>query len=223
MLILSFVFYAWGSGRLLFWLAAVILINFWIAKEIAKDDYRRSRVVLWIGIFFNLAVLFNFKYLHFFYVELLRLIPALSTWLPVAGRTDSLLGVSFFTFVAISYLVEVFQRKQTPLTSLIDFGMVMALFPKLLSGPIVRYSEIRTDHLRQTVDADLLFEGIWRFSIGLGKKAIIANNLGTVADRIFDLPGGELTTPISWLGIICYTFQIYFDFSGYTDMAIGLG
>jgi alginate O-acetyltransferase complex protein AlgI len=130
-------------------------------------------------------------------------------------------GISFYTFMSISYLIEVF-RKQTKADNIIEYGTYLSLFPHLIAGPIVRYSELKEEIKKRKPSIDMFFEGIWRFSLGLGKKVLIANSLGEVADKIFSLPSNQLTTPLAWIGTICYAFQIYFDFSGYSDMAIGL-
>ena len=142
-----------------------------------------------------------------------QMLPHTSIFLPI--------GISFYSFMAISYLVEVYQGKDR-CASLLTFGTYLTLFPHLLAGPIVRYSELEAEMENREVTLRMFFEGIWRFSLGMGKKIILANNLGSVADKVFVLPSGELTTALAWTGIACYSLQIYFDFSGYSDMAIGL-
>jgi alginate O-acetyltransferase complex protein AlgI len=134
------------------------------------------------------------------------------------------IGISFFTFQKISYSVDIYRKTAPPLKSLRDYALYIMLFPQLIAGPIVRYNEI-ADQLnnRKFRDYNDRIYGIYRFAIGLAKKVIIANVLGEKADLIFSLEASDLNASIAWLGIICYTFQIYFDFSGYSDMVIGLG
>ena len=123
--------------------------------------------------------------------------------------------------MAISYLVEVCRREEFA-GNFIEWGTYMTLFPHLVAGPIVRYSDIGAELKNREVSLDLTFNGLYRFSLGLAKKVILANSLGVISDKIFALPSAELTTSIAWLGMVCYTLQIYFDFAGYSDMAIGL-
>jgi alginate O-acetyltransferase complex protein AlgI len=130
-------------------------------------------------------------------------------------------GISFYTFMAISYLFEVYKKKEQ-CADFLSFGTYLSLFPHLVAGPIVRYSEIDREISSRTVNTEMFSEGIWRFCFGLGKKVILANNLGAVSDKIFALPHSELSISVAWIGIVCYTLQIFFDFSGYSDMAIGL-
>ncbi len=133
------------------------------------------------------------------------------------------IGISFFTFQAISYIVDVHRKEAEAQSNPIGLALYIALFPQLIAGPIVRYGDVFRQLLRRTVDLQLFASGVRRFVIGLGKKMIIANSVAVPADRIFELPSSELTFGLSWLAIACYTLQIYFDFSGYSDMAIGLG
>ena len=135
------------------------------------------------------------------------------------------IGISFFTFQKISYIVDIFRGKNTPLKKISDLALYIILFPQLIAGPIVRYSEIK-DQLQNRIaneNIDNRLNGFFRFSIGLAKKMLIANQMSILADTIFNIPAGILTMGQAWLGSLAYAFQIYFDFSGYSDMAIGLG
>lgn len=215
LLLFSLFFYLWGSGRFLLVFITSIIINFILSKFICR--FSNKKIFLALGIIFNLALLFYFKYFNFFYqqINLLfhsQLPPQNSIFLPI--------GISFYTFMAITYLVDVYQHQRP--ASLLNFSTYLSLFPHLVAGPIVRYHQIATEMNKRFVDKDMFFNGVWRFSTGLGKKVIIANNLGVVADKIFSLPQNEFCTLLAWIGIISYTFQIFFDFSGYSDMAIGL-
>jgi alginate O-acetyltransferase complex protein AlgI len=133
------------------------------------------------------------------------------------------IGISFFTFQAISYLIDVYRGVIPAAAGYGEFATYHSLFPQLVAGPIVRYREIRTEMTRRRIDCAALTEGAYRFGLGLGKKVVIADNIGGVADAAFALPPGQLDSVHAWIGIICYSLQIYFDFSGYSDMAIGLG
>lgn len=217
---LSLFFYYWCSGRFIIIFLLSILINTFLGRQICASA--RHKIWLISGIVFNLVILVYFKYYNFLYDQIGALLlkgfhfaikPHESIFLPV--------GISFYTFMAISYLVEVEQKKEKN-ANLIQFGTYLTLFPHLVAGPIVRFSELKTELRERRANLQMFFDGMWRFSLGLGKKVIIANNLGIVADRIFALPGSELTTVLAWAGVACYTLQIYFDFSGYSDMAIGL-
>jgi len=130
-------------------------------------------------------------------------------------------GISFYTFMAISYLLEVYKRVVVP-ANLLSFSTYLTMFPHLIAGPIVRYSEIQSGVQKRSLDAETAFEAVGRFSIGFAKKVILATPLGEASDSIFALPVDQLPSELAWVGALCYTFQIYFDFSGYSDMAIGL-
>ena len=170
----------------------------------------------------NLAVLAIFKYANFATANINALAPILAIT-PLALASIPLpLGISFFTFHAISYVVDVYKGNAHAERNLPRFALYILLFPQLIAGPIIRWRDIAAQlPARDERFADFAW-GVRRFVLGLGKKVLIANTLGAVADRIFGLPAAELTTPLAWLGLVCYTLQIYFDFSGYSDMAIGL-
>ena len=133
------------------------------------------------------------------------------------------LGISFFTFQALSYVVDVYRRDVAAQRNLLDFALYKTLFPQLIAGPIVRYRDVAAELTQRHVALDAFAEGIRRFIFGLAKKMLLANPLAVAADGIFGTPAADLTPGLAWLGIVCYSFQIYFDFSGYSDMAIGLG
>jgi alginate O-acetyltransferase complex protein AlgI len=133
------------------------------------------------------------------------------------------IGISFFTFQALSYVIDVYRGTVPAQRNPFHFGLYVSLFPQLIAGPIVRYADVAGQILERTVTREGFARGVQRFIIGLGKKMLIANTLASSADRVFALPAGELTLAAAWLGVVCYALQIYFDFSGYSDMAIGLG
>lgn len=216
---LSLFFYFWGSGKFIAVFAVVIVLNTLIAGRIAKAGGHQAWLTL--GVTLNLSLLIYFKYFTFLYTQVGTVSGHFGTVLPALAPIFLPVGVSFYVFMAISYLVEVHQGRVREV-SLLRFGTYLTLFPHLVAGPIVRYTEIADELRARKVTRAMIFDGVVRFSFGLGKKVLVANNLGAVADRVFGLPSNELTVALSWLGIACYTLQIYFDFSGYSDMAIGL-
>src|SRR5690349_9030427 len=170
----------------------------------------------------NLAALAIFKYANFAVANVDAIAPVFGLS-PVALRAIPLpLGISFFTFHAISYVVDVYKRTANAQRSVREFALYILLFPQLIAGPIIRYRDIAAQLVARDANVSEFAYGVRRFVLGLGKKLLIANTLGATADAIFALPTDQLTTPVAWLGIVCYTLQIYFDFSGYSDMAIGL-
>nr|WP_319493602.1 MBOAT family O-acyltransferase [uncultured Desulfobacter sp.] len=186
---------------------------------------KKQKILLAVGIAFNLSILIYFKYTNFFISTCADLTKYFSGSLAWGSTIDVALpiGISFFTFHAISYLIDVYKKKVAPCSNLVDFSMYFMMFPHLIAGPIVRYSEIESSIKQRVINWDLFFSGIVRFCLGLGKKILLADQLASISGKIFSLSNqGELNTPLAWLGIICYTFQIYYDFSGYTDMGIGL-
>jgi alginate O-acetyltransferase complex protein AlgI len=217
---LSLLFYYWGSGKFILVFFLSIVVNTILGKLIYSHSKKKLLVTL--GIVFNLSLLIYFKYFNFFYDQFANIaLQVFNTQLSPHAFIFLPIGISFYTFMAMSYLVEVYQGKDK-CASLLTFGTYLTLFPHLVAGPIVRYSELEAEMEDRTVTLEMFFEGIWRFALGMGKKIILANNLGTVSDNIFALPTGELTTVLAWVGVAAYTLQIYFDFSGYSDMAIGL-
>ncbi len=224
LLAVSLVFYAWGEVTFVAVMVLSILTNY--GAGLLVDRYRHSRIsrcVLVVAIVINLGLLGVFKYLGFLSENLNWL---LAPWLdhPIPVRHLHLpIGISFFTFQALSYVIEVYQDVVPVQRNPINIGLYISLFPQLIAGPIVRYHDVARQIVQRTVNLTDFAEGIERFVYGLGKKVLIANGSGALADTVFAIPGTELTTPLAWAGIFAYTLQIYFDFSGYSDMAIGLG
>lgn len=220
LILLSLMFYFWGSGKMVLLLVASICFNWYVGKQLNQlDSVGKRKSLLIVGITVNLSALLYFKYCRFILDTLgllagTSLAPTLHPYLPV--------GISFYTFMTISYLVEVY-RSPREQASLLEFAAYLSLFPHLVAGPIVRFSEIAND-LRQkkSLTIDNFFEGIVRFTQGLGMKVLIADNLSSTVEQIFSLHQSALTFGVAWLGAFAYTFQIYFDFAGYSAMAIGL-
>jgi alginate O-acetyltransferase complex protein AlgI len=219
----SVAFYAWGELAYLPLIAASAVFNWAIGRAIgAATDPGRRRRRLAVAVFANLAVLAVFKYGNFAVDNLNLALVALGASTIALAAIPLPIGISFFTFHAISYVVDVHKRNAAAERRFTDFALYLLAFPQLIAGPIIRWRDI-AQQLRSRRErlADVAW-GVRRFVLGLGKKMLVANSLGQVADRVFALPGDELTTPLAWLGLACYTLQIYFDFSGYSDMAIGL-
>jgi alginate O-acetyltransferase complex protein AlgI len=219
----SVFFYFWGCGPVIFVYLACLALNHYAGHWIRNSSGRRARWILGSVLVLDLAVLVYYKYFNFLSDQAAAALGLLHIQWQPAWRVALPIGVSFFVFKAMSYPIEVYRRLETPPRRLVDFGTWLSLFPDFIAGPIVRYSDVSREMFQRTVTLDLFFSGLTRFALGLGKKVLIANRLGLVADRIFGLPRAETTPGLAWLGLLCYTFQIYFDFSGYSDMAIGLG
>jgi alginate O-acetyltransferase complex protein AlgI len=220
----SLLFYSVGAGGAVLVLVASILLNHFIALRMAQAPDPRRRTLLVIGIAVNVLSLAYYKYTGFLW----HLVDdaAISAGLPSLPQAPSIalpIGISFFTFQAISYLIDVYTEVTLPARSYFEFATYHSLFPQLIAGPIVRYREISSEMEERRVDELALTEGAYRFCLGLGKKLIIADNLGGVVDATFALPASELDAARAWIGIFFYAFQLYYDFSGYSDMAIGLG
>lgn len=180
---------------------------------------------LYLSLALNLGLLLYFKYANFF-VDNWNLVFSrfgfdLSNWTAVILP----IGISFFTFQSLSYTIDVYRKVDRPLEKVSDYLLYIMMFPQMIAGPIVRFSsianEIRDRHHNETYDNKI--SGLMRFIIGLAKKVIIANTMAVVADQVFNMPTSDLNTATAWIGVLAYTFQIYYDFSGYSDMAIGLG
>ena len=220
LLFVSLLFYAWGEPIYVFIMLLSICLNYMFAIFVdrGKENFQKK---LWlvISIVVNLSILGIFKYAGFF-------VDNLNKWFNLGIPVPDIalpIGISFFTFQAMSYVIDVYRKDAMLQKSLFDLGLYISLFPQLVAGPIVRYQTV-ADQIRGRVHDWTLFEsGVKRFLIGLFKKVFIANPIGLVADEIFALSGGDLSTGTVWIGIFAYTLQIYFDFSGYSDMAIGLG
>jgi len=222
LLLVSLFFYAWGEHFLVLLMLFIIAINYIFGIALAQNSSHKllSKVILSIGIAINLSILGYYKYIHFIIENMSKLGWKIN--LDVDDVTLPL-GISFFTFQSVSYLFDVYRKGVDSQKNLLHLGLYISLFPQLIAGPIVRYSDIHEEIKNRTITKELFSEGVIRFIRGLAKKVIIANNVGLIADEAFKIPANDLSTLLAWVAIICYTLQIYFDFSGYSDMAIGLG
>ena len=231
LLLFSMVFYAWGEPIFLPLILTMIALNFWLGRAIERGhDKGRARFWVTIGIVVNLLPLGIFKYGTFLVHALLGVAGSVaakrfgvSPDQFVANNIPLPLGISFYTFHSLSYLIDVYRKDVRAERSIRDLAVYISMFPQLIAGPIIRYKTIAGELHEPLVSADRFALGIRYFVIGLSQKVLIANTVATSADAVFALPPDQLSTPLAWLGVICYTLQIYFDFGGYSNMAIGLG
>ena len=224
LLIASLFFYTVGEKLFVSIMLFSIMINYIIGLLINRTKKNTvQRFFLTIGIIANIGLLFIFKYANFI-IDNLNLIVSRLNVKPIEYSPIHLpIGISFFTFQAMSYIIDVYRNNVRSQKNPAKLALYISFFPQLIAGPIVRYSDIAYHLDRRTETFAKFSYGVRRFIIGLGKKMIIANTVALPADKIFSLPDNELKFSIAWFGIICYMLQIYFDFSGYSDMAIGLG
>lgn len=230
LLLSSLVFYAWGEGEyisaLLLCIGANYLFGILIYKfrmGVTRADENISKLVLILAVGFNVLFLVYYKYTDFFVANLNSSASSLGFGTLQVNSIHLPLGISFFVFQALSYVIDVYRRQVVATYNPIHFALYESLFPQLIAGPIVRYRDIAGQVVRRIITTEDVALGSRRFIIGLGKKVLIANTLAATADQIFAVPMGQLAPGVAWLGILCYTLQIYYDFSGYSDMAIGLG
>lgn len=222
-LLFSLLFYYWGETNKTFILLTVILFNYCVGLFLAPNPsgiwkkYRKTIFITCIAL--NIGCLFIFKYLVF---SVSLITNALGS--DFSMRDIALpLGISFFLFQAISYIIDVYRGIVVVNKSFVGFACYIAMFPQLVAGPIVRYTDI-VGHLKlRVVSVEKFASGVERFAFGLAKKVLVANHVAIFADKVFGLEPENLTTSLAWLGILCYAIQIYYDFSGYSDMAIGMG
>lgn len=227
LLIASLVFYAWGEVFYVAVMIVSIVSNFVVGRLIfqAQEVNRgtTAKTALAVGIAINIGLLVSFKYANFI-TDNINTVLSLLNVSPIDLQPIHLpLGISFFTFQALSYLADVYRKEARAQFNILDLALYISLFPQLIAGPIVRYHDLAPQITDRTHSIHLFSSGVQRFIIGLTKKMLIANPLGEVADIVFAMPGNDLTMPLAWIGVLAYSFQIYFDFSGYSDMAIGLG
>lgn len=219
LLLVSLLFYAWGEAAHLWVLLLLIALNWAAGLVIARDPRAlQRRLAVTAAIAIDLAALVWFKYAMFLGHNVARFGVASTALTGIVLP----LGISFFVFHNISYVVDVYRRVAPPRRNPIDFALYIAFFPQLIAGPIIRYHDIAAQLDRRRVTPAGFASGVERFLAGFAKKMLLANPLAITADRIFALPHQSLPPGVAWLGLACYTLQIYFDFSGYSDMAIGL-
>ena len=223
LLAVNLVFYGWGEPVYILIMFASIAIDYThgmlVAMAKAKENDKAARIAVASSVAFNLALLFFFKYWDFlagsFAAIGLDFMPKRGIPLPI--------GISFYTFQTMSYTIDVYRGDARVQKNLVTFGTFVTLFPQLIAGPIIQYKDVDEQLERRTHSPEQFASGVEVFVAGLAKKVLLANNIGPLWDACKALPDGQLTVLGAWLGIIAFTFQIYFDFSGYSDMAVGLG
>ena len=220
LLLVSLAFYAWGEPIYVFLMLFSILIDYinGLLVERFSDQPKKAKLVVLSSIIVNLAILMFFKYTDFFLTNINHLFGTEFEMLGLALP----IGISFYTFQTMSYTIDIFRKEAKAQRSMIDFGAYVAMFPQLVAGPIVRYQTVAEQLNHRVENQERFAEGIRRFIIGMGKKVLLANNIGMLWSRILETEMANMTLLTSWLGLIAFGFQIYFDFSGYSDMAIGL-
>ncbi len=211
LLMASLLFYAWGEPKNVLLMILSIAVNYVCGLLLGKFDAyeKRRKIVLWVSVVFNLGLLFFFKYFNFVTGGIF---PEIA--LPI--------GISFFTFQIMSYTIDVYRRSVEPQKNLVKLALYISLFPQLIAGPIVRYIDVEKQLTYRECTAEKTARGMIRFCMGLAKKIVISNTVAAVCDTIFDSAYG-IPAFTAWVGVLCYALQIYFDFSGYSDMAIGMG
>ncbi len=236
----SLIFYFWGENWYIVLMILLIFIDFGAGLLIAGAHRpgpivqlapggprsRRQKIGIVLSILANLSLLGFFKYFNFAVENYNRAVGTVGLsglqWLdPVHVILP--LGISFYTFQSMSYTIDVYRGNVKATRRFLDFACFVTMFPQLVAGPIVRYRDVARELIKRTVTLPAFAAGVRRFTVGLGKKILIANVVAVGADAIFALPARDLSPSLAWLGLICYTLQIYFDFSGYSDMAIGMG
>jgi len=222
LLFCSYLFYLYGAAGFLLILLLSTIADYVFGLLIGRDA-QRKRLWLSLSVFLNIGLLAYFKYANFFIAELNRLLVRFGlSWVEWSAVVLPI-GISFFTFQKLSYVIDIYRGKVEALENVVDFALYVAMFPKLIAGPIVRFGDISSQLREREESWDLFYMGTIRFCWGMAKKVIVANACGDVANVIFGTDLELLDAKAAWLASVAYTLQIYFDFSAYSDMAIGLG
>ena len=217
----SIFFYAWGEPKFVLVMLLSIIISWFFGLQVDKyrDDKSKARLIIALDVIFNLIVIFIFKYLMFTVENINFILGSNALKVPQIALP---IGISFFTFQAMSYVIDIYRKDGKAQKNILNVGLYIAFFPQLIAGPIVRYQTVSEQIEDRKETLDDFTEGVVRFVIGFSKKVLIANNMAVLADEAF-ATAGENSLLFAWIGSFAYTFQIYFDFGGYSDMAIGLG
>ena len=219
LLIASLLFYAFGEPVYILLMLASILVNFTAGRLLPLCGKGLDKLVLALAVVLNLGMLSLFKYTDFFLTTVNQVF---SLEIPLTGIALPV-GISFFTFQGLSYVIDVYRDREMCAKSIVKLALYISLFPQLIAGPIVIYHDVANQIDHRETTPELTADGIRRFVLGLGKKLLLANTAGRMADLVFTATAQQLDIRVAWLGALCYCLQIYFDFSGYSDMAIGLG
>ena len=221
LLIFSLLFYSWGEPKYIILMIASILVDYCISQRIwkEKENKKKQKILLSTSIIFNIGILFVFKYYNFIADNINNIfksnIPLSSMTLP--------LGISFYTFQTLSYTIDVYRGRIRPEKNIVNFATFVTMFPQLIAGPIVKYTDIKEKLVNRRNNWSLVEEGVEDFIVGLGKKVLLANNLGMLWEEAQRIGFANISTPMAWLSLLAFSLQIYYDFSGYSTMAIGLG
>ena len=221
LLIFSLLFYSWGEPKYIILMIASILVDYCISQRIwkEKENKKKQKILLSTSIIFNIGILFVFKYYNFIADNINNIfksnIPLSSMTLP--------LGISFYTFQTLSYTIDVYRGRIRPEKNIVNFATFVTMFPQLIAGPIVKYTDIKEKLVNRRNNWSLVEEGVEDFIVGLGKKVLLANNLGMLWEEAQNIGFSNISTPMTWLSLLAFSLQIYYDFSGYSTMAIGLG
>ena len=224
LLVFSVVFYAWGEVIFVFLMLGSALLNHFLGQWVDREtEPSRRKWAVGVAVALNIGMLVFFKYANFAVANLNDLLAVVNMPPMHMDPVRLPIGISFFTFHALSYVIDIYRRKWTAAKNPADVALYIFFFPQLIAGPILRWSAIAPQLTKRVVTREGFAEGVRRFAGGLAKKMLVANVVAVPVDKIFALPSNELTPALAWLAVICYTLQIYFDFSGYSDMAVGLG
>ena len=221
MLAASLIFYAWGEPVYIILMILSIMLNYFCGQDIyeKRDNARAMKMSLMFGVVMNLLILGFFKYYGLLMDTINAILP-----IDIPYRVLALpIGISFYTFQAMSYLIDVYRKEVKPQENILYFALYISMFPQLIAGPIVRYIDIEEQLKERSINSTKFGEGAMYFIRGLAKKVVLANTFGSVYEQVAAMQMGSFSTLTAWVGAIAYAFQIYFDFGGYSDMAIGLG
>ena len=221
LLIASLLFYAWGEPVYIILMILSIILNYFCGQDIYEkwDNARAMKMSLIFGVVMNLLILGFFKYYGLLMDTINAILP-----IDIPYRVLALpIGISFYTFQAMSYLIDVYRKEVKPQENVLYFALYISMFPQLIAGPIVRYIDIEEQLKERSINSTKFGEGAMYFIRGLAKKVVLANTFGSVYEQVAAMQMGSFSTLTAWVGAIAYAFQIYFDFGGYSDMAIGLG
>ena len=224
-LLFSIVFYSWGAPKFIFVILGTTFVDYHLVKWMSRTkEQRYRRLMLALSIFINLGLLCYFKYSNFFIENVNHVLSLVGVQHIHWTKLILPIGISFYTFETITYVMDVYRRVHKPLDNFWNYQLYIIFFPKLIAGPIIRYHDLadQIEDRSKNETLDNVLTGFYRFAIGLAKKVLIANQMGLYADTVFALNFADLGTYTAWMGILAYTFQIYFDFAGYSDMAIGI-
>ena len=222
LLVVNLIFYGWGEPRYIVLMLFTILLDYFMGLVVARckerDNDKGARIAVAVALVLNLAILFFFKYwdlvaktFQYFGIGM----PVLNLTLPI--------GISFYTFQTMTYPVDVYRGDAQVQKNIVNFGTFVTLFPQLIAGPIIKYKELADQMTYRTHSPEQFASGVQVFTVGLAKKVLLANNIGKLWDVYLALPVDQLTVSGAWLGVLAFSLQLYFDFSGYSDMAVGLG